>query len=51
MTEKLTLAKYRLSVGKEKLDSAKVLFSNNKYKDSVSRSYYAMFSAARVVNS
>lgn len=49
MTEKIALAKYRIEVAEEKLGSAKVLLSNKKYKDSVSRSYYAMFSAARAL--
>lgn len=49
MNEKLDLAKYRLTVSEDKLDSAKVLFENKKYKDSVSRSYYAMFAAARAL--
>lgn len=49
MNEKFDLAKYRLSVSEEKLDSAKVLYTNKKYKDSVSRSYYSMFTAARAL--
>lgn len=40
------LSKYRLELSKEKLESARILFESEKYKDSVSRSYYAMFSAA-----
>lgn len=47
MNEKIDLAKYRLEVSQEKLDSARVLLKSKKYKDSVSRSYYAMFAAAR----
>ncbi len=47
MNEKIDLAKYRLSDSHEKLESAKILFENTKYKDAISRSYYAMFSAAR----
>jgi uncharacterized protein (UPF0332 family) len=43
------LAKYRLEDGKEKIESAEILFNNNKYKDSASRSYYAIFSAARAL--
>jgi uncharacterized protein (UPF0332 family) len=34
---------------KEKLDSAKILLENSKFKDSISRSYYAMFTAARAL--
>ena len=43
------LSKYRLENAKEKLVSAKLLHENNQYKDSISRSYYAMFSAARAL--
>lgn len=43
------LSKYRLEDSKEKLASAKILFADGKYKDSASRSYYAMFSAARAL--
>ncbi len=40
----LDLAKYRLADSKEKLKSAKILL-----KDSLSRSYYSMFSAVRAL--
>jgi uncharacterized protein (UPF0332 family) len=43
------LAKYRLEDSKEKVESAEILFDNGKYKDSTSRSYYAIFSAARAL--
>ena len=43
------LIKYRLSSAKEKLNSAKVLLEAGLYKDSVGRSYYAIFSAIRAV--
>jgi len=43
------LIKYRLEAGKEKLDSADILLKSGMYKDSVSRAYYAMFSAARAL--
>jgi uncharacterized protein (UPF0332 family) len=43
------LSIYRLENAKEKLVSAKLLHENNQYKDSISRSYYAMFSAARAL--
>ncbi|OYD16584.1 hypothetical protein CH333_03105 [candidate division WOR-3 bacterium JGI_Cruoil_03_44_89] len=46
---KENLIKYRLEDSKEKLESARILIRNKKYKDSVSRSYYAMFSAARAL--
>ena len=43
------LVKYRLQNSKEKLGSAKILLENSKFKDSISRSYYAMFTAARAL--
>jgi len=43
------LSQYRLNDAKEKLEAAIILLENKKYKDSVSRSYYAMFSAARAL--
>jgi len=43
------LSKYRLQVSREKLEAARILFTNEKFKDSVSRSYYAMFSATRAL--
>ncbi len=46
---KKDLSRYRLEDSKDKLDSSEILFDNSKYKDSVSRSYYAMFSAAKAL--
>lgn len=43
------LIKYRLSSAKEKLTSAKLLLKAGLYKDSVGRSYYAIFSGIRAV--
>lgn len=43
------LIKYRLSSAKERLTSAKLLLEAGLYKDSVGRSYYAIFSAIRAV--
>jgi len=43
------LVKYRLQNSKEKLGSAKLLLENDKFKDSISRSYYAMYTAARAL--
>lgn len=43
------LAKYRLQNAKEKIESAKILLDAGKYKDSISRSYYAIFTAIRAV--
>ena len=43
------LVKYRLDNAKEKLESAKLLLDAGKYKDSIGRSYYAIFTAVRAV--
>jgi uncharacterized protein (UPF0332 family) len=40
---------YRLESAREKLTAAKDLLENKHYKDSVSRSYYAIFTAARAL--
>lgn len=44
-----SLSEYRLKDGKEKLKAAKILLEQGLLKDSISRSYYAMFSAARAL--
>ena len=44
-----SLAQYRLNNAEEKLESAKPLLDARKYKDSIGRSYYAIFSAVRAV--
>ena len=43
------LVKYRLDNAQEKLESAEILLDSGKYKDSIGRSYYAIFSAVRAV--
>lgn len=43
------LVKYRLDNAQDKLESAEILLSAGKYKDSIGRSYYAIFSAVRAV--
>ena len=43
------LAQHRLERAKEHFQSAKELLANNHFLDSVSRSYYAVFTAARAV--
>ena len=43
------LVKYRLENAKEKLESAKLLLDAGHYKDSIGRSYYAIFTAVRAV--
>jgi len=47
--ERKELIQYRMSNGEEKLRSAKILLENGQFKDSASRSYYAMFSVARAL--
>ena len=49
MPDKKELMMYRMTGAKEKLDSAKLLLDNGNYKDSIGRSYYAMFSAVRAI--
>ena len=46
---KKELMMYRMAGAKEKLDSSKLLLDNGNYKDSIGRSYYAMFSAVRAI--
>ena len=43
------LIKYRLENARERLKAAVDLFEKEDYKDSVNRSYYAIFSAARAL--
>lgn len=43
------LMNYRLDNAKEKLESAKLLLDAGKYRDSIGRSYYAIFTAVRAV--
>ena len=43
------LIKYRLESARERLNSAEVLLASKSYKDSIGRSYYAMFTAVRAL--
>lgn len=43
------LMKYRMEMAKERLRSSKVLLDAGNYKDSIGRSYYAMFTAVRAL--
>ena len=43
------LVRYRLESAKERIESAKILFDAGQYKDSIGRSYYAIFTAVRAV--
>lgn len=40
---------YRLESAKERLKSSKLLLDNGNYKDSIGRSYYAMFTSVRAI--
>ena len=41
--------KYRLDMSKEQLKSSEILLEAGNYKDSISRSYYSMFTATRAL--
>ena len=43
------LMKYRLDMARERLHSSKILLDEGSYKDSIGRSYYAMFTAVRAL--
>lgn len=45
----INLAQHRLEIAEEKLKASKLLLSGNLYKDSIGRSYYAIFSATWAV--
>lgn len=47
--QRKNLILYRLQNAWEKLKSAQILLDNGNYKDSVSRSYYAMFTGIRAI--
>ena len=40
---------YRLEMAKERLHSSKILLDDGCYKDSIGRSYYAMFTSVRAL--
>lgn len=46
---KRKLMQYRLDMAKERLEAAKLLLAHGSYKDSIGRSYYAIFTAARAL--
>lgn len=43
------LVRYRLDLAEEKLSASKLLLDNGHYKDSISRSYYAIFTSIRAL--
>ncbi len=46
---KRELMTYRLDMARERLESARLLLDNGSYKDSIGRSYYAIFTAVRAL--
>lgn len=48
-SNRVDLAKYRLEMSDEHYKSAKALLEIGNYKDSIGRSYFAMFSAVRAL--
>lgn len=46
---KKELMQYRLEMAEERLQSAKLLLDNRSYKDSIGRSYYAIFTSVRAL--
>lgn len=43
------LLKYRMEMAGERLHSSKILLDAGSHKDSIGRSYYAMFTAVRAI--
>lgn len=43
------LMMYRLEMAKDRLHSSKILLDDGSYKDSIGRSYYAMFTSVRAL--
>ena len=46
---KIDLMRYRLDMAHERLESAKILLDNGKFKDSIGRSYYSIFTSVRAL--
>lgn len=49
LEKRLELMNYRMEMAKERLDSAHILLEHHNFKDSIGRSYYAMFTAVRAI--
>lgn len=49
LEKRLELMNYRMEMAKERLDSAHILLEHHNLKDSIGRSYYAMFTAVRAI--
>ena len=48
-SNKKELMQHRLDMAKERLEASKLLLDNGSYKDSIGRSYYAIFTAVRAL--
>lgn len=48
-SNKIELMQYRFDMAKERLTSSKLLLENGSFKDSIGRSYYAIFMAVRAI--
>ncbi len=48
--ESLAISKYRFECAKDDLEASQIAFEHNKFKNSINRSYYAIFHAIRAVN-
>ena len=49
LESKINLINHRLEMSEEKLESSRLLLEAKNYRDSISRSYYSIFSAIRAV--
>lgn len=43
------LSVYRIETARETLETAKLLYENARYKDSINRSYYTIFHSMRAI--
>jgi len=49
--EQLDISKYRFECANDDLEAGQIALEHNKLKNSINRSYYAIFHAIRAVNS
>lgn len=49
LEKRLELMNYRMEMAKERLDSAHIFLEHHNFKDSIGRSYYALFTAVRAI--
>ena len=48
-TKLAELSKYRMEKARDDLETSEMMFNNNKFSQSINRSYYAMFHAVRAL--